>query len=228
MKNTILLFLIVFLGNDLYLFSQENEFINFEHKALSLNIKYPTTWKKYWFYDDYSDKNYFDLSRNEINKMIIKYGYYPIFYIKKYDEIYNGINPSIRITLLPHYYYYNLISIRDLIMALYNEEYESKFYLFGEMIDREIDIVKLILSREREITQDINVQYIRNKSVLHFKTEDYVLDSNIPDDNFKRITDYYLCIEDEYIMVIEVNYSKTININDKNELMEIIKNIRLR
>jgi hypothetical protein len=225
MKNIILLFLIVFSVSNSFLFSQENEFLEFKHKALSLNIKYPATWKKYWYYDDYSDKNYFDLSRNEIDKMIIKYGYYPIFYIKKYDEIYNGINPSIRITLLPHFY--RIIGIRDLIMALYNEEYESKFYLFSEMIDWEIDIVKAILSRGREITQNINIQYIRDKSVLHFKTKDYVLDSNIPDENFNRITEYYLCIEDEYIMVIEVNYSRTISINDKNELIEIIKYLRI-
>jgi hypothetical protein len=201
------------------------EFVTFKHKALFLNIKYPSTWKNYWYYDNYSDKDYFDLSRNEIKEMVIKYGYYPVFYIKKYDDIYNGINPSVRIMLQPYYSYKP--SIRELIMALYNGEYET-FILYSERIYLLIDDAMRILSIEKTIIQEINIQYIGNEAVLHFKTEDYVLDSHISDENFNRITEYFLYIEDDYIMVIEINYSRTIDINDKNELMEIIKNIKLQ
>jgi hypothetical protein len=156
--------------------------------------------------------------------MIIKYGYYPPFYIKKYDEIYNGVNPSIKITLRPYYYYF---SINDLFMSLYNRE-NGDLYKFGFMLDQGIDIITSILSDGKTITQKINVRRIGNKSVLHFKTEDYVLVSHIQNENFNRITEYFLYLEDEYIMVIEINYSSTISNNDKDELMEIINNIRIK
>jgi hypothetical protein len=224
MRKTILIVLIVFLGKSSFLFSQEMEFVTFKHKALFLNIKYPSIWKNYWYYDNYSDKDYFDLSRNEIKEMVIKYGYYPVFYIKKYDEIYNGINPSVRITLQPHDSHKP--DMRELIMALYNGKYET--FIIYERIYRLIDVVMKILSIDKTITQEINMQYIGKEPVLHFKAEDYVLDLHIPDEKFNRTTEYFLYIEDDYIMVIEMNYSKTIDINGKNELMEIIKNIKLK
>jgi hypothetical protein len=221
MKKVILY--IFLLGNISLLFSQGTEFITFEHKALSLRIKYPATWKKYWYYDDYSNKDYLDMSRNEIKEMTIKYGYYPPFYIKKYDEIYNGVNPSIKITLRPHYYYF---SINDLFMSLYNIE-NGRLYNFVLIIDQRIDIITSILSEGKTITQKIKVQRIGNKSFLHFITEDYVLDSHIIYESFYRITEYFLYLGEDYIMTIEINYSRTINNNDKNELMEIIKNISI-
>jgi hypothetical protein len=204
------------------------EYITFKHKALFLNIKYPSIWTKYWYYDEYSDKDYFDLSRNEIKEMVIKYSYYPIFYIKKYNEIYNGVNPSIRITLQRHYFH--RFNIRKLIMDLYilkKDEYQE-FSIYSYDIYSWIDELVYILSIGKTITQKINIQYLGKESILHFKTEDYVLDSEIIDDNFSRITEYFLYIEEEYTMIIEINYSKTININDKNELMEIINNIKIK
>ncbi|MDR2942536.1 MAG: hypothetical protein LBV17_08105 [Treponema sp.] len=225
MEKKILIILTILLVNNSFISSQETEYITFKHKALFLNVKYPSTWTKYWYYDEYSDKDYFDLSRNKTEEMIIKYSNYPMFYIKKYDEIYNGINPSIRITLQPHRF--NIFNIKELIMALYNGEHE-KFYLYSEYINQWIDILVYVLSKGKTITQEINRQCLWKESVLHFKTEDYVLDSDIPNEDFNRITEYILYIEDDYTMIIEINYSKTIDINDKNELMEIIRNIRIK
>jgi len=224
MKN-IILFLVIFFGIKSLLFSQDSEYLTFEHRALSLNIRYSTIWNKYWYYDNYSNVNYSDLSQNEIDEMIRRYRYYPIFYIKRYDEIYNGINPSIRITLQPHNFYN--ISYRDLLMIIYSEDHEA-LIINTERIDIGINLIKTILSYGKDITQEINLQNIGNRSVLHFQTEDYVLNSSIIDDNFYRITEYYLLIENDYIMVIELNYSRTINNNDKNELMEILENIIFR
>jgi hypothetical protein len=225
MKKAILVILTILLVDNSFIFPQEMEYITFKHKALFLNIKYPSTWTKYWYYDEYSDKDYLDLSRNEIKEMVRKYGYNPIFYIKKYDEIYNGINPSIRITLQPHRF--NNFNIKELIMASYNGEYE-KFYLYSENINQCIDVLVYLLSIGKTITQEINIQYLGKESVLHFKAEDYVLDSDIPNEDFNRITEYFLYLEEEYTMIIEINYSKTINTNDKNELMDIIKDIKLK
>ena len=224
MKIIILIILLVFLGKNSFLLSQEEiEYTSFEHRALFLKVKYPTEWKNYWFYDGYNEKNISDMSFNEIKEMVIHYGYYPILYIRKYVERYNGVNPSIRISLLPQIIDY---SYRDLLLALYNFEYKN-IILYSETIYRRIEVITTILLKGRTITQEINIQYIGNKPFLHFKTEDYVLDSNIVNDNFYRITEYYLFIEDNYIMVIETNYGRTININDYIELNEIINNIRL-
>jgi len=44
---------------------------------------------------------------------------------------------------------------------------------------------------------------------------------------FSQGTEYFLYLEEDYVMIIEMNYSRTISNNDKNELMEIIKNIRI-
>jgi hypothetical protein len=225
MKKTKITFLILFIVNIKILFSQEIEYVTFQHRALSINIKYPSIWINYWFYDDYSEIDYSDLSQNEIENMVRIYRYYPVFYIRKYNEIYNGINPSVRVTLLPHIY--NLFSFNDLYMALYNED-QANLILYAEYLNREINTIVAILSYEKTIIQRINTQYIGNRSILHFKTEDYVLDSNIVNENFYKIVEYFLFIENDYIIVVEMSYSRTINDNDKNELIYIVNNIRIK
>ena len=226
MKKMIFIILIIMLGKNSFLFSQGIEYVTFEHRALLLSIKYPATWKNYWFYDEYSKIDYCDLSRNEILAMIYKYGYYPIFYIKKYDEIYYGINPSIRITLQHNRFYLN--DLTYLVWVLYNLD-NQRFPNFRRGAIASVDnVIKRALTPGRTLTQSLNFKFTGNSYFLHFQTEDYVLDSNIYDENFNRVTDFFLYLKDNYIIVIETNYGRTISIEDKDELMTIIKNINLR
>jgi len=155
MKSKYLFIIIIILGNNSLLFTQETDFLTFEHRALSLKIEYPAKWEKYWYYDDYSEKNLYDLRHNEIKEMVTKYRYYPIFYIKKYDEIYNGINPSIKITLMPNYF--ECLSLIELIMASYDIVFNTdNKYKFTDSLLENLDKDRLYKEHFIEALSDKN------------------------------------------------------------------------
>jgi hypothetical protein len=228
-------------------FSEEQNYVLYKHKALFLEIKYPKTWNNYWSYDDYAYTDIRDMSMNEISRMVAKYTAYPCFYIKKHKEIYYGINPSIRISLLPIRFQSQLNQHRDYLMELnFGEISEdeklslmalSDYSIYTSIIEYTKVTIKSLV-KGKTILVDLVAKTLNHRDVLYVKTTNYVLNPNENDtendnqndneydDDFNAITEYYFCIEDNYFINIEVNYSKNISNEDKNELMEILKTIK--
>ena len=128
----------------------------------------------------------------------------PILFIKKYEEIYYGVNPSIRINAysIP-YYLYNEFSI-DTIIDLYLP-YNSADFIINETI------------------------YIDNVEVNYRKILDYAIYEDINyDERFERCTEYFILkrCEDKFIIIFEITYGKN-NIIAQEEIQRIINTIRI-
>jgi hypothetical protein len=213
MKKILLLFTIFYLSHSLV--AQENSV--FIHRALGIELQYPNYWKMYSFSDKYRDLDYNSLSQEEIHEMIRLSAISPIFFIRKYEEVYYGINPSIRINVyrIPDYLYLHDAVIKDIFIDIF--------------ID---DFINYILSLSRKnsdnyiIDETINID---NVEVIYRKIFDYAVygDTNY-DERFERYTEYYIIKRYEYgfFIIIEMTYGKN-NIDDQEEIQKIIDTIRI-
>ena len=200
MKKILFLFIVLFLNN--FLIAQE--YTIFYHKALRIELQYPNYWKTHSFPDKYIDFDYNSLSFEELHDMLRLSAISPILFIKKYEEIYYGVNPSIRINAyrIP-YYLYNEFSI-DIIIDFYLP-YKSADFFINETI------------------------YIDNVEVNYRKILDYAIYEDINyDERFERCTEYFILkrCEDKFIIIFEITYGKN-NIIAQEEIQRIINTIRI-
>jgi hypothetical protein len=207
MKNVI--FVLIYFNLSYCLFANEN--IIFFHKALDIELRYPSNWKLFSIPNRYQNLYFSDLSQDEIREMLTASSMSPVLFIKKYNEIYYGVNPYIRINarrLLNYPYFYDEdFEIFDFLLKHY------LWSLSGRYGDDEIIIDEIV--------------QVNGVEAIHKKMNDYALYSGGKyDERFERTTEYYLVKRYGYIIAFEIQYTKN-NINEEREIKAIVDTLRI-
>lgn len=101
MKNIFLttLFLLISIG---YIKAQSPDQNQFKHKVLGFQIDYPKTWTVNSVDDYYANMDRVKLQDSAFDEMIKKSASIPFFFISKFKEPYEDLNPSIKINTRPY------------------------------------------------------------------------------------------------------------------------------
>ena len=211
-------------------FADEN--IIFYHRALGIELSYPNEWILYSATNRYNDLDFLELSSNEREEMFRLSRMLPVLFIRKYSEIYYGINPFIKINAYEIFCYSFYLEYQKNIEKL---EYQDNMDIWGQVAFYETLFDMYVQANLGFLRRGNNDAIIFNEiiningvEILFHKIYDYALDENNKfDERFERTSEYYLIERYGYIVLIETQYG-TNNINHEIEVRNIINTLLIK
>lgn len=185
-------------------FGQHQNQIEFKHQVLNFQISYPKNWILNTADDYYANLDRIKLQDSEFDEMIKKNASTPFFFIAKFEEPYDDINPSIKINTRP----------------------------YGNLKGQSLkDIIDLMLPQFEKMLEDFNVEIQPTEIQLNDITATYVkfyYTLRTQDDvGYLTCSELYLIDRVNYFYMIGVGTRQDENNCKREEVLDILKTIKL-
>lgn len=198
-----LLVFFLFISISFVIAQPKHEIIRYEHKVLGIKLDYPKTWKLNSADSYYSNLENIKFDDKEFNEMIQKSASVPFFFLTKYSEPYDDINPSLKINTKP----------------------------FGNLIGKSlIDISNILLTQFEKLFTDYELIEapkeisINNQKATYFKI--YYTLINSEGNFFKTCSELYLVNKETFFYMIGVGTKQNESNGSRQEMQNIIKTIK--